>query len=98
MRKLITQIAIAVLSLLVMVQALFWPLIMKPGTPLEWWQNFYLAKIGQYVGFPVWIVLFESPFKGTAQLVFAWILVVAWTAFLYWFSGAAIELSQKRRK
>ena len=98
MGKRITQISVAVLSLLVMVQALFWPLIMKPGTPLEWWQNLYLAKIGQYVGFPVWIVLFKSPFEGTPQLVFAWTLVIAWAAFLYWVSGVAIEFVQKRRK
>jgi hypothetical protein len=35
----VTQIAITALSLLVMIEALFWPIIMKPGTPLEWWQK-----------------------------------------------------------
>jgi hypothetical protein len=96
--KRIIQIAITVLSLLVMVEALFWPIIRKPGTALEWWQNLYLAKIGQYVGFPAWIVLLKSPFEGTLQLVFAWVLVIAWAAFLYRFTGAVIGLIQKHRK
>jgi hypothetical protein len=94
----VTQIAITALSLLVMIEALFWPIIMKPGTPLEWWQNFYLAKIGQYVGFPAWIVLFKSPFEGTLQLIIAWVLIILWTVILYWLIGAAIGLVQKQRK
>jgi hypothetical protein len=98
MGKRITQITIAVLSLLVMVEALFWPIIQKPGTPLGWWQSYYLAKVGQYVGFPAWVALLKSPFEGTLQLVFAWLLVIAWAAFLYWLTGAAIGVVQKFRK
>jgi hypothetical protein len=98
MGKCITQIAVTVLSLLVMVEALFWPIIRKPGTPLEWWQNVYLAKIGQYVGFPVWVVLLKSPFEGMLQKLIAWILVVAWAAFLFWFTGVVFDFVQKRKK
>jgi hypothetical protein len=92
MGKLITQITIAVLGLYVMVQALFWPIILKPGTQLEWWQNPYAAKIGQYVGFPVWAVLLNSPFSGTAQLLIAWALVIAFTVLMFWLSGTVIKL------
>lgn len=65
---------------------------MKPGTQLEWWQNFYVAKVGQYVGFPVWAALFNSPFEGTTQLVFAWVLITVWAVFIFWLSGAVLRL------
>lgn len=98
MGKPITQIVITVLSLFVMAQALFWPLIMKPGTQLEWWQNLYVAKVGQYVGFPVWVVLFNSPFEGTTQLVFAWFLITVWAIFIFWLSGAVLRLFRASRR
>ena len=98
MGKLITQTVLTALSFFVMDQALFWPLIMKPGTPLEWWQNYYAAQIGQYVGLPVWFVLLEYPFEGKAQLVVAWTLVVAWAGFIFWLSGAVLKLVQNIRK
>jgi hypothetical protein len=51
MGKLLIRLAIAGLTFYVMIQALFWPLINKPGTELEWWQNHLAARIGLYVGF-----------------------------------------------
>jgi hypothetical protein len=98
MGKRIVQIEIAVLSLLVMVEALYWPIIRKAGTPLEWWQNLYLAKIGGFVGFPAWVVLLKSPFEGTLQLIFAWVLMIAWASFLYRLSGVVIRFIQKLRQ
>ena len=71
---------------------------MKPGTQLEWWQNFYAAKIGQYVGLPVWIILFKSPFEGTTQLVLAWVLITVWAAFIYWLSGAVLKLIRTNKR
>lgn len=35
------------------IEALYWPLVMKPGTELDWWQVRWLAKAGYFVGFPV---------------------------------------------
>ncbi len=97
MSKRIIQFAIAALSLLVMTEALFWPVIMKHGTTLDWWQNYYLAQIGKYLGFPVWMVLFKSPFEGNFNLAFAWLLVISWAAFLYWLAGVAIDFFIKFR-
>ena len=35
------------------VQALYWPLLPKPGLVLDWWQVEWLAKLGYLLGFPV---------------------------------------------
>ena len=35
------------------IEALYWPLVMKPGTEVGWWQVGWLAKAGYFVGFPV---------------------------------------------
>ncbi|HEY6093663.1 MAG TPA: hypothetical protein VIU93_01800 [Gallionellaceae bacterium] len=98
MKKRSAQFVVAVLSVGVMAEALYWPIIRKPGTPLEWWQNFYLAKTGQYVGFPAWLVLLNSSLHGTFQVALAWILILGWAAVLYWLIGTAIDLMQKRRR
>jgi hypothetical protein len=96
MGKLLIRLAIAGLTFYVMIQALFWPLINKPGTELAWWQNHHAARIGFYVGFPVSEILFHSPFSGTtANHVFAWVVVVAWTGFIYFLFGVVIDLLRK---
>ena len=82
---------VAALSLLVMLQALYWPFIRAAQTPIEWWHNLFLAEVGRYVGYPIWIVLFKSPFEDVLNDVFAWALVITWAAVLYWITGAAIE-------
>jgi len=71
---------------------------MKPGTPIEWWQSYYAAQIGEYVGLPVWFVLLKYPFEGKTQPVVAWVLVVAWAAFIFWLSGAVLKLFHGSRK
>jgi hypothetical protein len=98
MGKRITQITVAALSLLVMVQTLYWPLIRNANFSLEWWHNLFLAEIGKYVGFPIWVVLFKSPFDGNLNHTFAWVLIIAWTTFLYLLTGATIGFIQKPRK
>ncbi|PYU51753.1 MAG: hypothetical protein DMG48_08130 [Acidobacteria bacterium] len=95
MGKLILRLTIAGISLFVTIQALYWPLINKPGTELYWWQNYQAARIGLYVGFPIWKILFHSPLSGTANIVFAWILIVGWTSFIYFLSGAVINVLRK---
>jgi hypothetical protein len=96
MGKLLIRFAIAALTLYVMIQALFWPLINKPGTKLYWWQNYQAARIGGFVGFPVWEILFHSPLSGrTANIIFAWVLIVLWTSFIYFLSGVVINLLLK---
>ena len=98
MGKLLIRLAIAGLTFYVMIQALFWPLINKPGTELEWWQNHLAARIGLYVGFPAWVVLLHSPFSGKAYSFLAWVLVVLWTSFIYFLWEIVISLIQKLRR
>jgi hypothetical protein len=44
---------IAAFVLLCTIQALYWPLLMKPGTELAWWQIGWMAKAGYVLGAPV---------------------------------------------
>ena len=43
---------VSLLVLIVTIQAMYWPLVNKPGST-EWWQIEFLADIGYIVGFPV---------------------------------------------
>lgn len=96
MTKRLIQVVICLLSLLVMIETISWP-VMFPGTQLGWWQNYHLVIVGEYVGFPVWVLVFQSPFW-KPQLGLAWILMIAWATFLYWVAGVVIGLVQKHRK
>lgn len=46
------RIVVASFFFLCTVEAFFWPIVMKPGTHLEWWQIHFSAKIGYVIGFP----------------------------------------------
>ena len=81
------QIVIAVFVWYCTVQALYWPIIMKPGTELYWWQNKLAAHIGYYVGLPVWFLAVISPFSGLAQMVFVGSATTAWTIGIYFLAG-----------
>lgn len=65
------------------VQALYWPLLMKPGTELGWWQIGWMAKVGYILGAPVMVLAFW---------VSGLVLVLAaalWSLLVYWLSAAA---------
>ena len=67
------------------IQALYWPLLMKPGTELGWWQIGWMAQAGYVLGAPVMML---------ALWVSGMILVVAaalWSLLVYWLSGLAIR-------
>ena len=66
------------------VQALYWPLLLKPGTVIEWWQVGYLAKIGMFAGAPVLIVIAKSQLTGVAQTLLAWCLAFIWAGVIYY--------------
>jgi hypothetical protein len=73
-------------------QALYWPLIMKPGTVLSWWQFQWAAEIGDRVGVPVLLVVLISPLHGALQEAVAWLCVVAWSFAVYWMVGRVCKL------
>jgi len=74
------------------VEALYWPLLPKPGTPLEWWQVHWLATIGEYVGLPVMGAAFAlghlrlpqyaySALFPLCALIWAWFVYLILAAF-----------------
>ncbi len=97
MKKHVVQAAVALFSIVVMAEAIYWPIVNKPGTPLGWWQEAHLAEIGRYVGLPRYLLLLYSPFHGTLRHLFAWILVLIWAGLMAWAAGIIVDLIQKRR-
>jgi hypothetical protein len=64
------------------VQALYWPLIPKPGTEYGWWQLKWAAQAGYVLGAPVLALATVSPFEGAAQNVFVVLLALLWALLL----------------
>jgi hypothetical protein len=75
----LVRLVISAFVLLCTIEALYWPILMKPGTQLGWWQVHWLAQIGFYVGFiPCGIALFSgSP-------VVALLSSAAFALFVFW--------------
>jgi hypothetical protein len=90
--KLILRMGLAVLVLMCTVQALYWPLLMKPGTELQAWQVHSLAQIGYLVGAPVMAL---SIWLNGGLLVLA---AVLWSAYIYWLAGMACKRDANSRK
>lgn len=84
-KRFAVRLLITTFVLLCTIQALYWPLLMKPGTELGWWQIGWMAKVGYVLGAPV---------MGLAVWVSGWVLVLAavlWSLFVYWLSGLLIH-------
>lgn len=86
---------IAAFVLFCTVQVLYWPMLMKPGTELYWWQSKIAADIGLIVGFPVWIAVLKSPFSGLANELFMWLCTAVWTTAAYFIAGAGVRVITK---
>jgi hypothetical protein len=72
------------------VQMLHWPLLPKPGTPLDWWQVRWMARVGVFVGFPVLGAMFPLGRLGISSAVTSahlHTLALAWSLLLFWLSG-----------
>ena len=68
------------------VEALHWPLVMKPGTELAWWQFRWLAMTGDYVGFPVVVATFAIGRIGLSSVIFQMVmysLAALWTYCIF---------------
>jgi hypothetical protein len=60
------------------VQALYWPLLPKPGTEYGWWQLKPAARAGFVLGAPVFTLVMCSPIIGAWQEVFGVSLALLW--------------------
>ena len=85
------QLTIAAAVCFFTLQAMYWPLIMKPGTPLEFWQIQWAAEVGYWIGAPVIAAILISPFSGALQEVLVVVLTALWAAFIYWLVGYAFR-------
>lgn len=90
MRIALQLAAAAVVSFLTL-QAIYWPLIMKPGTELEFWQMRWAAELGYWVGLPVVAATLVSPFAGALQQLLVLILTGVWAAAAYWLVGYVLR-------
>lgn len=96
MQPFIMRLIISGLVLLCTVQALYWPLLPKPGTVLEWWQVGFLAKLGLVVGAPVLIAIAQSPLSGILQTSLGWGLAFIWAGVVYFVVGAVVSAINQR--
>ena len=76
------------------VQMIHWPLLMKPGTPIEWWQVSWMARVGEIVGLPVLVASLpvsrlDLPAPGASVVLH--LLAVAWSIFLFWLAGRILK-------
>jgi hypothetical protein len=92
-----TRAALAAFVFLCTVQALYWPIIMKPGTPIGWWQLEPLATLGLYLGAPVLLAIGKLRLPDAAQTILAWSLSFAWAALVFVALGAAGRALSKTR-
>jgi hypothetical protein len=67
-------------------QAMYWPVLNKPGTPLAWWQVSWMAEVGHVVGEPVLALSLVAAFvvRGAYFEFLSWLLAIAWSLGLYW--------------
>ena len=86
---LVVRIVVCGLIFICGIEALYWPLLPKPGTIYAWWQIGALAKAGWYLAFAplgltVWLGKFTS--SQVTEAV-GWVLNVAWALGLFWLTG-----------
>ena len=82
----IISVATGVLIFLTSIELWYWPWLMKPGTPLAWWQVSWLAQLGGYLNcVPFWIALFlgvQFKVKPPFHTLLFFALAFAWAAFI----------------
>jgi hypothetical protein len=76
------------------VQMLHWPLLPKPGTPIDWWQVRWMARVGEIVGLPVLgaslpVGRLGLPPPGTSVVLH--LLAAIWSLFLFFLAGRILK-------
>ena len=78
----LTRLLISAFVLVCTIQALYWPILMKPGTQLDWWQIGWLARLGSWLGYiPLAVAL------GTGSQLAAWVSALVWAFLIFWGLG-----------
>lgn len=85
----IVRFSLAAFVFVATIQALYWPLLPKPGTTYRWWQIHWLAGSGMVVGLPV---LFLSNWIGEFGL---WVATLVWAALVYFLSGLVRQVLRR---
>jgi hypothetical protein len=91
------RLVLSVLVLFCTLQAIYWPLIPKPGTVYEWWQVGVLAKIGFLVGAPVLFIVWKLRLSTPAIVASGWFLALIWSAAIYYASGLVIAVLARQK-
>jgi hypothetical protein len=82
----IISAAIGVLVFFTSIELWYWPWLMKPGTPLSWWQVSWLAQLGGYLNcVPFWTTLFlgvRFNLKPPFHTILFFALAFAWAALI----------------
>jgi hypothetical protein len=89
--RIVLQLGAATAVCFLTLEALYWPLIMKPGTELAFWQIYWAAQLGKWAGLPVVAAILVSPLSGLWQEALAIVLTAAWAAVVYWLVGLALR-------
>lgn len=98
----VAKVAISAFILMCTLEALYWPLIMKPGTILPWWKVEWLAMVGLIVGFPVVAIVLAVGLIWSTPPDFLFptlsiVISIAWSATVYWLIGAFVRRRTKKR-
>jgi len=79
--SILVRVMFAAFVFLCTVEAVYWPVIMIPGTRLEWWQVKWLAQLGCVLGFgPILL----------CRWVGGWVLLLVamiWTLVVFFVTG-----------
>ena len=87
----IVQLAVGAVVYFLTVQAMYWPVIMKPGTEVQFWQMRWAAGIGYWVGAPAVAAISVSPLSGMLQDILAHIFALIWAGVTYWLAGYPVR-------
>jgi len=95
------KLAISAFVLLCTIEALYWPLLMKPGTVLAWWQVGWLATIDFVVGLPVLVAIAGAGLLSVPNFLLPALplgLSLLWSTVVYWLLGVALRWWEKKRQ
>lgn len=64
-------------------QAYYYPLIIKPGTIIEWWQIKWAADLGIFLALPAFVVPLKVSLGNIGGQVVFWLGLFVWVSALY---------------
>lgn len=79
----ILRIVICLFIFICIIQAMYYPIIIKPGATVEWWQVQFLAGLGYYLGAPIFMLSEYLEVQSNNMELFAWVTLIIWVSFIY---------------